>query len=200
MCYASVALWRVARRAGLGRQARQNKPQKEADMSNKTIAIFAAAAIATGSLLINADAAAYGNGISSSQFDVSLKIVDNCSVQTSGIDFGQTQGALLPPRSATSSLAVTCTNSTAYNVQLSSGTGKKFTIVARRLAGTIANTDAISYQLHRASGSSNWIDAQRMDTKPWVGSGSPEIWTVFGSVPPQATPTPENSITATVYF
>lgn len=182
--------------------ATEAAPRKEADMFNKHMAILAVAA-AIASFPAKTDAAVYGNGSASSAFDVTLKIIANCVIQASSMDFGQSQGVLSSPLSATSSVTVTCTNSTPYNVGLGAGTGTGSTVAARKLAGTAANTDTISYQLLQAVGGSNWGDTQGTDTKSGVGSGLPQILTVFGVVPAQATPTPDSyksSITATVYF
>ena len=81
---------------------------------------FAAAAVAMS--LIAAvlpgvsNAATYLNGSNTATFDVTLKIVANCVIAAAPLDFGQTQGVLASAVNVSTTLNVTCTNSTPYNV------------------------------------------------------------------------------------
>ncbi len=150
-----------------------------------------------------ADAAVYSNGSKTSNFDVTLKIIADCTIATQPLDFGQSQGVLATTVSVNTTLNVTCTNTTPYNVGLSAGTGTGSTIASRVMSGTGANTSTVSYNLFQASGATNWGNTQGTDTLSRTGSGSSQALTVYGAIPAQATPQPDtykSTITATVYF
>ena len=103
-------------------------------------------------------------------------------------------------------LAVTCTNTTPYNVGLDGGTVAGSTVVSRLLAGTTTgNTGTtIGFQLYQDAGRTTvWGTTQGTNTVAGTGTGSAQSLNVYGQVPPQATPKPdlyETTVTATVYF
>jgi spore coat protein U-like protein len=151
----------------------------------------------------SADAAVYSNGSRTSTFDASIKIIADCTIAANALDFGQSQGVLAATVNATTTLNVTCTNTTPYNVGLNAGTGTGSTTSARLMSGTAANTSTVAYNLSLTSGGSNWGNTQGTDTYAGTGSGVLQNLTVYGSVPAQATPQPDtykSTITATVYF
>ncbi len=148
-------------------------------------------------------AAVYSNGTSTSTFDVTLKIVANCVIAATPLDFGQTQGVLAAAVNVNTSLNVTCSNTTPYNVGLSAGTGVGSTGTTRYMSGTGGNTATIQFNLFQAAGSTQWGNTQGTDTHAGTGTGSAQTITVYGQVPAQATPVPDtyrSTITATVYF
>ncbi|WP_443093206.1 Csu type fimbrial protein [Duganella flavida] len=148
-------------------------------------------------------AAVYSNGSKTVTFDVTLTIIADCTIAASNLNFGSSQGVLATTVNATTSLNVTCTNTTPYNVGLNAGTGTGSTTAARLMSGTGANTSTVSYTLKQTSGGSNWGNTQGTDTVSGTGSGSSQALTVFGNIPVQSTPQPDaykSTITATVYF
>lgn len=164
-----------------------------------------ATAVATTLAVIaaQADAAVYSNGSKSLNFDVTLKIIADCTIATQPLDFGQSQGVLATTVSVNTTLSVTCTNTTPYNVGLSAGTGTGSTTAARLMSGTGANTSTVAYNLFQTAGATNWGNTQGTDTRSGTGSGTAQALTVYGAIPAQATPQPDNyksTITATVYF
>ena len=169
---------------------------------------FAVAAAAAVSLFAAAlpgasHAATYGNGTNTATFDVTLKIVANCVISALPLDFGQTQGVLATAVNVNTTLNVTCTNTTPYNVGLSAGTGSGSTGTTRYLAGTGGNVQTVQYNLFQASGATVWGNTQGTDTHSGTGTGASQPITVYGQVPQQATPMPDtykSTITATVYF
>lgn len=173
-------------------------------MSHALFRRCAAAAIAVCALLPAAGGAAvYSNGTSSATFDVTIKIVANCIIAASPLDFGQAQGVLTAPLTANSSLNVTCSNTTPYNVGLSAGSGTGSTGTTRYMAGTGGNAQTIRFNLYQAAGTTLWGDVQGTNTLEGTGNGSAQTLTVYGEVPVQATPMPDtykSTITATVYF
>ena len=92
------------------------------------VAVMAAALAATMPV---ADAAVYVNGSKTSNFDVTMKIIADCTIASNALDFGQSQGVLATSVSVNTTLSVTCTNTTPYNVGLNAGTGTGSTTAAR---------------------------------------------------------------------
>jgi spore coat protein U-like protein len=100
-------------------------------------------------------------------------------------------------------IAVTCSNTTAYNVGLSAGTGAGSSGTTRFMSGTGANTAKVQFNLFQAAGATLWGNTQGTDTLGGVGNGSAQALTVYGQIPVQTTPMPDaykSTITATVYF
>ena len=165
------------------------------------VAVAVAAVLAAVAPL--ADAAVYVNGSKTINFDVTMKIIADCTIAANPLDFGQTQGVLATAVSVNTTLSVTCTNTTPYNVGLNAGTGTGSTTAARLMSGTGANTSTVAFNLYQAAGSTNWGNTQGTDTRSGTGTGTSQTLTVYGVVPAQATPQPDSyksTITATVYF
>ncbi len=148
-------------------------------------------------------AAVYSNGSKTTTFDVTLKIIADCTIAANTLDFGQSQGVLATAVNVNTTLNVTCTNTTPYNVGLNAGTGAGSTIGARLMSGTGGNTSTVAYTLKQSAGGANWGNTQGTDTMSGTGTGAVQNLTVYGSVPTQTTPQPDtykSTITATVYF
>ena len=173
-------------------------------MTRSALTRIATAAIITVMLApVIGGAAVYSNGSKNSTLDVTIKIIADCTIAANPLDFGQSQGVLATTVTANTTLNVTCTATTPYNVGLSAGNGTGSTTAARLMSGTGGNTSTVAYNLFQASGATNWGNTQGTDTKSGVGSGVSQPITVYGNVPPQATPQPDtykSTITATVYF
>jgi len=166
---------------------------------------FVLASLASASLVAAsiASAAVYSNGSKTANFDVTLTIIADCTIAANALNFGSSQGVLATSVSANTTLNVTCTNTTPYNVGLSAGTGTGSTTAARLMSGTGANTSTVAYNLLQTAGGANWGSTQGTDTKSGVGTGASQTLTVYGVVPAQTTPQPDSyksTITATVFF
>ncbi|MER9295295.1 spore coat U domain-containing protein [Mesorhizobium sp. M0621] len=118
---------------------------------------------------------------------VRITIQAECKVQTaSDLDFG-TKGVIDANVDLTSTIGVQCTSGQTYNVGLSAGGGAGATVTARKMTGPAAAT--ISYALYRdAARTQNWGITVGTDTVTGTGNGSVQNLTVYGRVPPQATP------------
>ncbi|NYE60598.1 spore coat protein U-like protein [Duganella sp. 1224] len=165
------------------------------------IALLAAAGAALLPLL--SGAAVYSNGNKTANFDVTLKIIADCTIAATPLDFGQSQGVLATSVSVNTNLSVTCTNTTPYNIGLNAGNVAGSTTSARLMGGTGGNTSTVAFNLYQAAGATNWGNVQGTDTKSGTGTGSAQTHTVYGVVPAQNTPQPDtykSTITATVYF
>lgn len=136
-------------------------------------------------------------------FDVSMKIVADCTIGANSMDFGQNQGVITAAVSANSTINVTCTNTTPYNIGLNAGTGAGSSGTTRYMAGTGANAGTVKFNLYQAPGAALWGNTQGTDTVSGVGSGNAQTLTVYGEIPVQATPAPDSyksTVTATISF
>jgi spore coat protein U-like protein len=148
-------------------------------------------------------AAVYSNGTNIATFDVTLTLVANCVIAANPLSFGTNQGVLTSNVSVNTTLSVTCSNTTPYNVGLNAGTGTGSLGTTRFMSGTGANTATVAFNLFQASGSTLWGNTQGTNTLGGVGNGSAQTLTVYGQIPAQTTPMPDaykSTITATVYF
>jgi len=132
---------------------------------------------------------------------VQMTITATCLVNSaSTLNFG-TQGVLSTNVDQTSTLQVTCTNTTPYNIGLNAGTGTGATVAARKMTSG-ANT--VNYTLYSNSGRTTlWGNTVGTDTVAATGNGAAQSYTVYGRVPPQAAPAPgtyTDTITVTVTY
>ena len=132
---------------------------------------------------------------------VQLTITATCTINSaSTLNFG-TQGVLSTNVDQTSTIQVTCTNTTPYNVGLDAGTGSGATVATRKMTSG-ANT--VNYTLYSNSGRTTvWGNTVGTDTVGATGNGSAQSYTVYGRVPTQAAPAPgtyTDTITVTVTY
>ncbi|MGK5055048.1 Csu type fimbrial protein [Janthinobacterium sp. RB2P8] len=150
-----------------------------------------------------ADAAVYLSGSNTATFDVTLKIIANCTIAAANLDVGQSQGVLATAVNVNTTVSVTCTNTTPYNVGLTAGSGMGSSGTTRYLSGTGGNLETVQLDLYQSAGSTLWGDTQGTNTVGGAGNGALQPITVYGNISPQATPAPDtftSTITATVYF
>jgi len=135
-------------------------------------------------------------------FDVTMRVIADCTIGANGINFGET-GVMSAAISGSSTINVTCTNTTPYNVGLDAGTGAGSSGTTRYLAGTGTNTEKVEVKLYRQAGTGLWGNTQGTDTVGGTGNGTSQALTVFGEIPKQDAVKPDNyksTITATIYF
>jgi spore coat protein U-like protein len=156
-------------------------------------------------IVLPGQAATYSNGTATATFLVSLTITASCTVSANAMAFGST-GLLSTAVTGSTTLSVTCSNSTPYNIGLNAGGVTSSTTTTRLMAGTTTSntTSTVSFKLMQDSAlSTNWGNTQGTDTVAGTGTGSAQSLTVYGQVPTQTTPTPDTynaTVTATVYF
>lgn len=152
-----------------------------------------------------APAAVYSNGTNTAVFTVTLTLQANCSISATGLAFG-TPGTLAAAINQQTSVSVTCTNTTPYNLGLDAGNVTGSTIATRLMAGTTTgNTGTtVDFQLYQDAGHTTiWGTTQGTNTVAGTGNGTAQSINVYGQVPAQATPKPDTyqtTVTATVYF
>lgn len=130
-------------------------------------------------------------------FGVSATVQATCLVSASAMDFGTYTGAVA---TGSTTVSVTCTNTTGYNVSLSAGSGGSVT--TRQMVGP--NSAVLNYGLFRDSAyKNNWGVTVGTDTVAGTGNGSAQTLNVYGQVPAGqyvAPGTYSDTITATVTY
>ena len=139
---------------------------------------------------------------STTSFQVQLTIVASCSVAAPAtLDFGST-GSLAAVAPATTTINVTCTPTTAYDIALNKGSHGS-SVSDRKMQGAVHSAQ-ISYKLTQdVAGLINWGETIGSDTETGVGTGLAIPHVAYGSVPAQATPVPDvysDTITVTITY
>jgi spore coat protein U-like protein len=132
-------------------------------------------------------------------FGVTATVQANCLVSATNLAFGTYTGAAA---TSTSAVSVTCTNSTAYNVGLSSGLATGATVTTRQMTGP--GSALLGYALFSDAGRTvNWGQTIGTDTVTGTGNGSAQSITVYGQATAGQFVTPgayTDTITATVTY
>src|ERR1700730_161470 len=134
-------------------------------------------------------------------FNVKVTIAATCVVTSAtDMNFG-TQGVLATDIDQTSTITVTCTSTTPYNIGLDKGlNGSSVTTRQMKAAGPAL----INYSLFSDAGRTvNWGNTVGTDTVAATGTGSAQAFTVFGRIPPQPSPVPAlytDTITVTITY
>jgi spore coat protein U-like protein len=131
-------------------------------------------------------------------FTLTVTIEPSCTISANPLSFGNYSGALLD---ATTTLSVTCTDTTPYNVGLNAGTATGATVTTRMMTGP--GGALLNYSLYSNSGYSvNWGNS----SGSWVGgtgTGGAQTLTVYGQIPANQFPTAgsyTDTIVATVNY
>jgi len=158
-------------------------------------------AAACALVALTACAGAAHAATSTTTMTVQLTITATCTVNSATtLNFG-TQGILATNVDQTSTIQITCTNTTPYNIGLDAGTGTGATVATRKMTSG-ANT--VNYTLYSNSGRTTvWGNTIGTDTVAATGNGAAQSYTVYGRVPAQAAPAPgtySDTITVTVTY
>jgi spore coat protein U-like protein len=137
----------------------------------------------------------------STTFTSQITLAATCTINSaSTLNFGS-QGILAANVDQTSTIQVTCTNTTPYNIGLDVGTGSGATVATRKMTSGGAT---VSYSLYSDSAHTTvWGTTIGTDTVAATASGSGQSYTVYGRVPPQSTPAPgtySDTVTVTVTY
>lgn len=112
-------------------------------------------------------------------FGVSVTVQNTCAASASSMRFGTYTGAKL---NAASTVSVTCTQSTPYNVGLSEGLAPGATVTNRKMIGP--GLSLLGYSLKSGNGRmSNWGHTLGVDTVSGTGNGSVQMLPVVGEIP-----------------
>ena len=114
-----------------------------------------------------------------STFTVSATVQATCLITANNLAFGTYTGVLL---NGTSTINVTCTNTTPYNVGLNPGVATGATVTTRKMSAT-APVATLSYALFSNAGmTTNWGQTIATDTVVGTGNGASQTLTVYGQV------------------
>jgi spore coat protein U-like protein len=135
-------------------------------------------------------------------FTVNATVLSTCAVAASPLNFGNYSGGAL--LNGTTTITVTCTTSTPYNVGLDAGKATGATVTTRKMKDT-ASGNLLNYSLFSDTNRTvNWGNTSGTDTVAGTGTGSGQPITVYGQIPAGQYPTPsttyQDTITATVYY
>jgi spore coat protein U domain-containing protein, fimbrial subunit CupE1/2/3/6 len=140
-------------------------------------------------------------GSATTTLGVSLTINAGCNVSSTSVAF-PAQSVLASGVNQTGTVAVTCTNTTPYDVQLDQGAGSGATVTNRLMTGPSSAT--VAYGLYQDSAhSTNWGKTNGTDTVAGTGNGSAQTLTVYGHIAAQTTPAPggyADTVNVTVTF
>jgi spore coat protein U-like protein len=130
-------------------------------------------------------------------FGVTATVQATCLVSATAMGFGTYTGVAIP---TTSTVSVTCTNTTPYNVGLSAGLGTGATVSARKMTGPAGAL--LNYAMYSDSGrTTNWGNTIGTDTVTGTGNGAAQPLTVYGQLAASQYLAPglySDTITATV--
>lgn len=130
---------------------------------------------------------------------VSATVSASCSISPNALSFGTYSGS---QDRQTTTISVTCTNTTPYNIGLSAGATSGATVTNRMMSD--GNGHTLNYALYQDSGySTNWGQTVGTDTEAGTGTGSAQSLTVYGQIAAGQNPVPAaytDSITATVTY
>ncbi len=131
-----------------------------------------------------------------SQFNAQITIQADCVVSSPNVlDFG-TVGLLSSNKDTSMDFTVTCTNGAAYTIAMDNGQN------ASGSTNRMKNgSEYVSYELYQNNSYSTvWDDSNTVGS---TGTGTAQTFTVYGRVPPQATPsagTYTDTVTITVTY
>ena len=160
---------------------------------------FVLSAVVVLSLALAFTPAAFA-ATSSAPMGISATVVATCSVTPAvgGLQFGNYSGAVI---NQSTTISVTCTNTTPYNVGLGAGTATGETDQNRWMTN---GTQTLNYVLHATSSSGpNWGNTSATNWQPGTGNGTAQTMTIFGVVAAGQAPTPgaySDTITVTVNY
>ncbi|UOA09793.1 spore coat U domain-containing protein [Methylobacter sp. S3L5C] len=117
-----------------------------------------------------------------STFQVTATVNAACSVSATNLAFG-IYNASAAANDNTSTITMTCTKATAYDIGLNAGIASGATVTSRQMKHATL-TDLINYSLYSNAGyTTNWGNTVSTDTVHVASaSGAAELYTVYGRI------------------
>lgn len=129
-------------------------------------------------------------------FNVTATVIDVCAVSATNLGFGTYSPIGGSALDGSSTITVTCTLGTPYNVRLDAGANGA-SVSARQMLRT-SGTETLPYYLYRNAGrTQNWGLTDNTDTVSATGTGVSVGHTVYGRIPASSN-VPAGSYTDTV--
>lgn len=139
------------------------------------------------------------DAVTTTTFPVTVNVLPDCTISAADLSFGTYTGVQLDGQS---SISVTCTSGTSWNVGLDQGSSAGATVTTRAM--TTAGGTHLSYSLYRnVARTQNWGNSIGSDTVGGTGSGSAQSISVYGRIPAGQTPVAgaySDTIVATITF
>jgi spore coat protein U-like protein len=156
--------------------------------------------VAPGSFTDTITASITGNfATATAQFSVTATVQASCLISATSLNFGTYADSLI---NATSTLTVTCTKTTTFNIGLNAGAATGATVNNRSMTGPASAL--LGYELFSDAGRTlNWGVTVGINTVAGTGSGTAYPITVYGRIPAAESATPgtySDTITATVTY
>lgn len=131
-------------------------------------------------------------------FNVTSTVIDVCAVSAGNLGFGTYSPIGGSALDGSSTITITCTLGTPYNVRLSQGANGS-SVTARKMLRA-SGTELMNYSLYRNAGrTQNWGETDNTDTLSSTGTGVSQAHTVYGRIPAaENVPTGSYSDTVTV--
>jgi len=146
---------------------------------------------------------AYG-ATSTTTFTVSASVLDNCTVNANNLSFSNYDPTSGLVTDGTTTVSVTCTLGTPYQIGLNAGIGSGATVNVRKMTRTSGGVQTLNYSLYQdASHSVVWGNTLLTDTVTGTGTGLQQNVSVYGRIfASQNVPVAsyQDTITATVTF
>ena len=121
---------------------------------------------------------------------VTATVLKFCTVVATPMVFGNYTSST--DAISTSTITVTCTSGTTYDIGLDAGGTSGATVTTREMRGTVATTARLNYFLYSdAARSVNWGNTVSTDTVHLTAGVVPTASTVFGRVPAGQFSTPD---------
>jgi len=115
-------------------------------------------------------------------FLVTATVLKFCAVVATPMAFGDYTSST--DAIGTSTITVTCTNGTAYDIGLDAGGAAGATVTTRQMSGTTVTAARLNYFLYSDSSRTvNWGNTVGTDTVHLTAGATPIISTVYGRVP-----------------
>ncbi len=147
-------------------------------------------------LLLLAPSTAAAAGTATGNLAVSATVIASCSVVTTNpLAFGNYDPISATPNDAATTISVTCTNGSGYDVLMNAGGGSGATIAARKMT---SSGNLLTYAIYRDTNRTNlWGVTLGSNVVSGVGTGAAQSIDVYGRIPANQT-APVGSYTDTV--
>jgi spore coat protein U-like protein len=111
---------------------------------------------------------------------ISATVLSSCGVTALPLAFGTYSPTQSTNTTATTTVAVTCTNGTPYNVGLNAGTGTGASVTTRKMT---SGSNTLNYSLYSDTGYSTvWGSTIGTNTVTGTGTGLAQTINVYGSI------------------
>lgn len=154
-----------------------------------------------GALMICLAGGAARAGTTTTTFQVTATVIASCAVSASDLAFGSYDTVTGSAVSGSTTVAVTCSSGTSYEIGLDAGLGTGATVTTRKMSN---GGNTLNYSLYTdAAHTTVWGETASVDTVASTGTGSAQNFTVYGLIAASqvvATGSYADTITVTVTF